>query len=44
MIDDFKSANAMATGEDHKLVLRSQSLEESKCYFEFKHFAVESYF
>eukprot|EP00731_Ephydatia_muelleri_P009858 Em0005g444a len=43
VMDDFKSANVMATGEDHKLVLRSQSLEKSS-YFEFKHFAVESYF
>ena len=43
MTDDFNSANVMATGEDHKLVLRSQSLEKSR-YFEFKHFAVESYF
>ena len=44
MTYDFKSANVMATGEDHKLVLRSQSLQKSNCYFEFKHFAVESYF
>ena len=36
--------HVMATGEDHKLVLRSQSLQKSNCYFEFKHFAVESYF
>ena len=44
MTDDSKSANVMATGEDHKLVLRSQSLEKSNCYFEFNHFAIESYF
>eukprot|EP00731_Ephydatia_muelleri_P009872 Em0005g458a len=39
MTYDFKSANVMATGEDHKLVLRSHSLQKSNCYFEFKHFA-----
>ena len=39
----IKSTYVMATGEDHKLVLKSRDSDNTR-YFEFQHIAVESYF